>query len=311
VVWLFVAIGAYLLVICFIAWLSLHPMRTPLFLSPGVLGAPQEEFEIPSTDGVTLKCWWVQAVGARTVAVLCHGYVMNRSELTPVAYWLWKRGVTSLLFDFRAHGHSRGGVSTVGWKEGNDVAAAIREARRRVPGARILLIGSSMGSAACAFAVAGGAEADAIVLDSCYSLLTRASLGWWRFLGGHALSWILGPTVLFAGPLAGINPFKIDVGQALRKVKCPVLLLHGRHDNLAQPREADRNLAALGDRGEIVWFDDCGHSEFRWAQPESYYQELQAFLIRQSLIESASAPEATHAIEDATHATEDEMVMKT
>jgi pimeloyl-ACP methyl ester carboxylesterase len=235
-----------------------------------------------------LKSWWIEAEGARTVAILCHGYVMNRSELTPVAHWLWQRGVSSLLFEFRAHGHTRGGVSTIGWKESDDVAAAVEEARRRAPGARILLIGSSMGSAACAFAVGRGTHADALVLDSCYSRLVTASFGWWRFLGGRVLSWVLGPTVLLAGPLARINPFKADVSHSLRNVKVPVLLLHGRCDDLALPAEAERNLAALGGRGELVWFEDCGHSEFRWVQSDLYYSVLEAFLIRENLIDSSN-----------------------
>jgi pimeloyl-ACP methyl ester carboxylesterase len=214
---------------------------------------------------------------------------MNRSELTPVAYWLWQRGVSSLLFEFRAHGHTKGGKSTIGWKEADDVAAAIAEARRRLPNARIVLIGSSMGAAACAFAAGNGARADALILDSCYSRLVSASFGWWRFLGGRVLSLLLGPTVLLAGPLARINPFKADVAHALRNTECPVLLLHGKCDDLATPAEAERNLAALGGRGELVWFDDCGHSEFRWEQPEFYYRTLEAFLLRNNLIESTNA----------------------
>jgi fermentation-respiration switch protein FrsA (DUF1100 family) len=214
---------------------------------------------------------------------------MNRSEMTPVAYWLWKRGVSSLLIDFRAHGHTKGGQCTIGWREADDVIAAVAEARRRAPGARIVLIGSSMGSAASAFAVSRGVEVDAIVLDSCYSRMLTASFGWWRFLGGPILSVVLGPTVLLAGPFARFNPFKVDVAHALEKVPCPVLILHGRCDDLAIPADAERNLAALKGQGELCWFDDCNHSEFRWVQSERYYEVLEAFLIRQSLIELPGA----------------------
>ncbi|HTQ08776.1 MAG TPA: alpha/beta hydrolase [Fimbriimonadaceae bacterium] len=285
-IWLFAGIGLYLLALFGIALFSLHPIRTPHFISPGLLGTPQEEIEIVSTKGVNLKCWWVDA-GPRSnaTAILCHGYVMNRSELTPVAHWLWQRGISSLLVEFRAHGKSGGGVTTIGVREADDVVAAVAEARRRRPGTRTLLIGSSMGSAACAFAAGQGVDADAIVLDSCYSRLIRASFGWWRFLGNRAVSIVLGPSVFFAGPLAGINPFKVDVAKALESTTCPVLILHGRCDDLAEPCEAERNLAALGGRGEIVWFEGCGHSEFRWQQPELYYRELEAFLRRTGFLD--------------------------
>lgn len=229
------------------------------------------------------------------MAILCHGYVMNRSELTPVAYWLWQRGVSCLLFDFRAHGKTRGGASTIGPKEADDVEAAIAEARRRVPGAKIVVIGSSMGSAAAAFAAASGAEVDALVLDSCYSRLVQASFGWWRFLGGRFLSVILGPTVLLAGPFAKINPFKVDVASAVSTLSCPILMLHGRCDDLALPSEAERNLAAARDHAELVWFDDCGHSEFRWVQSDRYYAVMEAFLIRESLLESPRVSKVAHA----------------
>jgi len=301
VIWLLVAVGAYLTLLCGVAWLSLHPIRTPHFISPGLLGTSQEEIEIPSTDGVVLKCWWVNAAESAIrnpqsdiVAVLCHGYLMNRSELTPVAHWLWQRGASSLLIEFRGHGKTRGGLTTIGPKEAEDVAAAVLEVRRRMPQARIVFIGSSMGSAACALAAANGVEADAIVLDSCYSSLISASFGWWRFLGTKTLSYILGPAVLFAAPLARVNPFKVDVAKALEKVSCPVLILHGRDDNLALPSEAERNLAALNGKGEIVWFDGCGHSEFRWTQPERYYQELESFLSRHDLfpVDSDAIPAA-------------------
>ncbi len=284
-IWLGVAILVYLAILFAVAWCSMHPFRTPLFMSPGALGAPQEDLILHSTHGVQLKCWWVEAPTAKTIAILSHGYVMNRSELTPLARWLWQRGISSLLIEFRAHGRTREGRSTIGWKEADDVLAAIAEARRRHPDARILLIGSSMGSAASAFA-ASRTPVDGLVLDSCYSRLVSASFGWWRFLGGRLLSFLLGPTILLAGPLTGVNPFKVDVAQALRRIACPVLLLHGRCDTLATPAEAERNLAAMKGNGELVWFDDCGHSEFRWVQSERYYAVLTDFLEKNGFLEA-------------------------
>lgn len=293
-VWVLLAIVLYVGILFGIAWVSLHPFRTPLFTSPGALGAPQEEFEIPSTDGVQLKAWWVPAKGSDTVAILSHGYVMNRSELSPLAHWLWQRGVSCLLIDLRAHGHTRGGASTIGYREADDVLAAVEEARRRCPGARIVLVGSSMGSAASAFAASRESGIDALILDSCYSQLVNAAFGWWRFLGGKALSWLLGPMVLIAGPLAKMNPFKVDVAEALKESSCPVLLLHGRCDDLALPSEALRNAEALGDRGELVWFDNCGHSEFRWIHPVRYYEAVESFLTREGLMADQDSSKTIH-----------------
>lgn len=296
--WILSAALIYLGALCAVAWYSLRPFRTPLFMSPGALGAPQEALALPSTDGVLLAAWWVPSDRSSTVAILAHGYMMNRSELAPVSFWLWQHGISSLSIDFRAHGRTRGGVSTVGWREADDIEAAVAEARRRVPDARIVIIGSSMGSAAAAFAVARGAPCDALVLDSCYSSLLQASYGWWRFLGGRVLSWVLGPAIFLAVPFARLNPFKVDVSRALAAIRCPVLMLHGRCDDLALPREAERNLAALAGQAEMVWFDDCGHSEFRWVQPQRYYSALESFLLGHGRLRGETAHERAMKLSD-------------
>jgi pimeloyl-ACP methyl ester carboxylesterase len=270
-----------------IAWFSLHPVRTPVFFSPGMLGAPQENWDIES-EGLRLRAWWIPADGAKTVAVLSHGYLMNRAELAPLAYTLWRRGISCLLLDLRAHGRSQGKQSYLGLREAEDVAAGVRAARAQVPGAKVVLIGSSMGSAAGVFAAAKyPGIADALILDSCYSKLSSAILGWWRLIGGRLLETLLWPTTLFATPIAGFNPFSVDVSVALHQAgEVPVLLIHGDKDDLALPREAERNRAACQGPAEIVWLRDCGHSEGRWERPVEYERAVLAFLENHGLLDA-------------------------
>jgi alpha-beta hydrolase superfamily lysophospholipase len=279
--WIAVLLGVYVLLLVGIAWFSLRPVRIPIYLSPGGMGLPQEEVEFMSQDGVRLTGWWVANENAQTVAIFAHGYMMNRCELVPEAFFLWQRGVACLLLDERMHGRSGGQFSTTGVKEALDVAAASAFVKSRMPGAKIVLIGSSMGSAASLLALTADLSvADALVLDSCYSRLPGAILGWWRFLGGPILSWLLSPTVLMAWAITGVNPFQIDLAYFLAGVKDkPMLFLHGSKDNLALPEEAQRNFAAASEPKTMVWFDRCGHSEGRWLQPDKYHEALIAFLI--------------------------------
>lgn len=287
--WLLVVPAVYLLLLLGVAYFSLHPVRMPIFFAPGTIGAPQEAVEFANPSGHRLRGWWIEPdperLGANTtVAVFCHGYMMNRSELAPVAYSLWRTGRASLLFDFRAHGRSGGKKSGLGWYEREDVAAACRYVRSRFPDARIVLVGSSMGSAAAALALGEDPSlAEALVLDSSYSTLASAVTGWWRFLGGNLLAFFLAPTALLAAPMAGFSPYRVKVSEALARTTQPVLLMHGDCDTLALPSEAVANLEALGDRAEVVWFDTCGHSEGRWLQPQRYMGALMGFLDRLGL----------------------------
>lgn len=286
--------GVYFLVVVWFAWVSVHPPRIPAFCSPGMFGAPQEDVWIESSDSVVLFGWWVAHERAKGLVVLCHGYCMNRFELAPVAFRLWQEGYSCLLFDFRAHGRSSRSRCSIGWRERKDVDAAVRWARARAPGLPTALVGSSMGSAAAAFALASDpALADAVVLDSCYSRLNRAVPGWWRFVGGTILAILLAPVLPIAGAFARIRPKKVDVARALANIGgTPVLLLHGEADDLASPEEAKRNLAALPGGTQIVWFEGCGHCEFRWVQPERYWSELIGFLNSQLLRRKEPFPEA-------------------
>lgn len=276
-IWLIALVATYLLVLGLVAWLSLRPFRTPVFLSPGAMGATQEELRFESGDGVTLRGWWVDVPSPRAVVVLAHGYMMNRSEMVPQAVWLAQRGVACLLLDFRAHGKSGGRVCGFGHRERVDVRAAALLARERAPGVPLVLMGSSMGSAASAFTAAENPGlVQALVLDSAYSTLLSGMFGWWRFLGGKGLAVALAPIALIAGPFLGVNLLRIDVAEALRSASVPTLLLHGEEDTLALPSEARRNADAAG--VEVIWLAGSGHSEGRWLHPEQYYEALGAFM---------------------------------
>ncbi|HEY0868667.1 MAG TPA: alpha/beta hydrolase, partial [Fimbriimonas sp.] len=148
--WIIGLLALYLLLLLVVAWISIRPPRLPVYISPGVFDAPQEEIAIPY-KGRWLRGWWVE--GGPNVAVFAHGYLMNRAELTPVAVKLWKEGMSSLLIDFHGHGRSARGKVTMGLQEREDVRAAVQFARSRKNG-KLVLIGSSMGSAASALAMA-------------------------------------------------------------------------------------------------------------------------------------------------------------
>ena len=90
----------YFLALVLVAMVSLRPIRIPFFLSPGALGLPQQSVRFKSADGLELRGWWMHRESPNSVAVLCHGYMMNRSEPIPLAKRLWEEGVACLIFDF-------------------------------------------------------------------------------------------------------------------------------------------------------------------------------------------------------------------
>lgn len=285
-VWLWIGLALYGLVLVGASWISVFPPRVPVFFSPGLLRVPQEDVEFHTEDGIRLRGWWLPAAGAKTVAILAHGYLMNRSELSPLAIRLWEKGMNSLVFDLRAHGKSGGRRSGFGVAEAADIEAAIRFVRDRYPEAKVVLIGSSMGAVASALACGRRREsADALILDCAYSRLWVATLGWWRFVGGRFLQVVFAPTLIVGMAFSGCNPFRVDVARALKGAgEIPVLLLHGDSDTLAPPSEAVRNQAACQGPTQLVWLAGQGHAEGRWNLPETYMEAIETFLFEHGFL---------------------------
>ncbi len=270
---------AYAALILVIVRVSLHPPRTPVFLSPGALGADQEEIIFEGREGLALRGWWLPRAEAKGAILFCHGYLMNRAEPAALAYDLWKAGYAGLLFDFPGHGTSPGARTGLGWSERHDVVKALAELKRRAPGLPIIVWGSSMGAAALAF---GCREAnvvpDAMILDSCYSQLKVAAGGWWTFIGGAWLRRFLRPTTWLTPLYLDVPLARVDVAEALRAISPPrVLIVHGDADTLAPLSEAERNHQACPG-SELAVFPGRNHAEARWLDPAEYRRRVMSFL---------------------------------
>lgn len=280
-IWVVVGLLAlYTLGLASVAWLTLHPVRVPIFLSPGALGLPQEPVSFQSADGTQLKGWWMDHPNPTAVVVLAHGFMMNRAEPIPMAKRLYEAGYACLVFDFRAHGSSAGKRCTIGWKERLDAAAALAHARERYPNRPCLGWGSSMGGAALTLAVAHErANVDALILDSTYTRLYDSNCGWWRTFFGPIGQRTLQPTWIFGWLFSGVDPRKVDIAQALESVKVPVLLLYGDLDLIVPPEHARRNFAATS-KGTLHFFEGVQHSQPRWFQTQKYDAHVFEFLER-------------------------------
>ncbi|MER3495886.1 MAG: hypothetical protein C4320_03215 [Armatimonadota bacterium] len=153
----------------------------------------------------------------------------------------------------------------------------------------MILMGSSMGAAACAFAAGEERDlADALILDSTYDSLFEATDGWWHFLGKMTVAprlWRLAfaPLARVAKLALGFSPREARVSRAMNGYDRPVLLLHGRVDTIAPLPHAENVLGALAGRKDLCVFDHCDHAEMRWLQPERYGEAVGAFLTSMGL----------------------------
>jgi alpha-beta hydrolase superfamily lysophospholipase len=164
--------------------------------------------------------------------------------------------------DFRAAGDSEGWVTTVGWKEARDVAAAMEWARQAYPELPVILYGQSMGAAAVLRAIAAEGVAPAgIVLESPFDRFLTTVGHRYRRMGLPAFPFA--HLLLFWGGVQhGFNPFQFQPVRDAEQARAPALVLGGEHDAWARPAEVRRVAAAMRGPTECVIFTNRGHGRF-------------------------------------------------
>lgn len=269
---------------------SVRPPRIPIFLTPGLLGEPEELVEFETEDGVRLKAWWSPG-GREVVYIFFHGYLSNRTEWLPFGPRLRARGASLLFVDHRCHGTSDRAKCTFGVDEAKDVRAAVEFARKVAPGARIVLFGSSMGGASAARALSeDNSLADGLVLDGAYANLDEAARGFWYVTGFKVVAKALAPATVFGRLLLGFSPRQTDMETVYENLRgLPVLFLYGGVDTVV-PRASAERCARAAD-ADVVWFEGSGHAQGRFWEPERYYGAIVGFLQEKHLVESPNPTE--------------------
>ncbi|MCC6403332.1 MAG: alpha/beta fold hydrolase [Fimbriimonadaceae bacterium] len=262
-----------------VAVLSVRPPKLPVVLSPGLLGHGSETIELATSDGRKVKAWWVEG-GDRLVVACFHGYLMNRAEFVPLVPLFHALGASTILPDLRGHGGSDRGPVTFGVREQAEIRACLAEARRRLPSARIVVFGSSMGAAAACLALADDPDlAEALIADSMYARLSEASEGWWSFFLQGRLAPFMRPANWIGARLTGLRPYAVSTLEGLRALSGkPVLLIFGEDDPLIPPSSRTEMLHAAGDRAVSVTIPQGSHGDGRLREPEMYRAAVQAFL---------------------------------
>jgi len=133
-------------------------------------GRPDEvDFVVNGLKPGERKGWFFPGLRGAPTIILCHGYQSSRGELLTLVSTLQDHQYNVFVFDFAAHG-SNGGKTTFGYREADEVRAAIDQISKRtdVDPARFGLWGYNLG----AYAALREAESDprvrALVLDSVY-----------------------------------------------------------------------------------------------------------------------------------------------
>lgn len=237
-----------------------YPTRT-LAARPAQFGLPVQEYFIATAAG-RLHAWYLPAAESGPVLLHCHGNGGNISHRLPLLAQWQRRGVGFFLFDYRGYGLSDGRPSEAGVYEDTLAAYDFLVQELRVPAARLVVQGHSLGGVV-AVVLAAQRPVAGLILESTFVAaddLARLHFFWLptRWLWRHKFS--------MAPYLAGLT--------------MPKLVVHGGRDGTV-PLDLGRRLyAALPEPKEFFLVPEADHNDLDSGGGEDYYRRLQDFCRR-------------------------------
>ena len=262
-------------------WLLLTGIRNPKPQNGPQPAFPVETVTINSPNG-PLEAWLARPDSgrARGTVALFHGYTSSKSHLTHEAGYFRRLGYNVLLVDQAGNGNSAGFRTTVGYREAEDVAAAVRYLHSQQPANSLILYGVSMGAVAILRAEAElGIRPTANILECPYGNMRQTAYN--RFASMHVPGFPMADLLVFWGGVQnGFWAFGLDAEHYARQIHTPTLLLWGTADPRVTRAETDAIFASLAGPKARHDFAGVGHEPYWRRYDTEWKRQIRVLLGR-------------------------------
>jgi pimeloyl-ACP methyl ester carboxylesterase len=210
--------------------------------------------KLRTSDGVTISAIYVPNPAARYTIIFSHGNAEDMGDGQDEIAFLRSLGFAVLAYDYHGYGTSQGKPSEENCYRDIDAAYEYLTVTQKVPPGRILLLGKSVG---------GGPAVDLAVRRPVGGLILQST-----FTSAFR--------VFRIGYIIPGDRFRnID---KIPRVKCPVLVIHGRADEVAPFGHGQQLYEAVKGPKQYLWVDRAGHNDLAWAAGERYAQAFTDFV---------------------------------
>lgn len=261
----------------------IYPGRNPPHITPfKVEIVDYQDVTFTTPDGLRLYGWYIATRNGGAI-ILVHGHGGNRTQLLTDAALLANRGFGVLLYDTRNCGESEGEMNTFGLTEVNDVRGALDFVRAQsgVDPARVGLMGHSLGGAITIMAAAQFPEIRATVTESTFTSLEENIYSGVKNLLGLP-PFPFAPLVVFWGE----RESALDIGlvRPVDQISAigprPVLIAHGKQDEIIPIENAYRLYEAAREPKELYVLPEAGHCCLPQVGGEEYTHRVVGFFER-------------------------------
>ena len=242
---------------------------------------PYEEVTTTSYDGLKLYGKYYHSKDGMPVLIFFHGYRSNASRDGSGIYTLGKtKGINILVVTQRAHGKSEGKSITFGIRESKDCLSWIDFVKERFgQDTKVILWGISMGASTVLTAAGrdlpenvlgigadcGFSSAREIIRSVIKGMKLPVTPSYWLVKIGARI-------------YGGFDVEEISALEAMKKIKVPVLFIHGKADDFVPCDMTYQNYEACVSDKELVIVEEAGHGMRYYVDMEKTKQGVYAFL---------------------------------
>lgn len=206
--------------------------------TPCDLGLAYQAVAIPTLSGKRLFGWWLPLPDTTATIVIIHGWGGNAELMLPMALPFHRAGINVLLIDARNHGNSDGDSFSSLPRFAEDLGKAVQWLKRTHPeqSRRVALLGHSVGAGAALLEASRHHDIDAVISVSAFAhpawMMRRFLTRWWMpapLISAimRYVEWVIGHRYEEIAPL-----------HTICRIRCPVLLVHGRQDGTVPVEDA-------------------------------------------------------------------------
>ena len=244
-----------LIILCLFVTISIY------FVTDSVIFQPQRTFykddtsiiKLTTNSGEKISAKYFPNPNAEYTILFSHGNAEDIDDATTFLEQLQNAGFSVLAYDYRGCGRSEGKPSEENSYQDIETAYNYLTGELKIPPEKIIIHGRSLG---------GAVSIDLASRKNCGGLIVESSfVSAFRVITKYK-----------------VFPFdKFDNLSKIKQVKCPILFIHGKKDNLIHFWHSETLFANANEPKVSFWVDEAGHNNVFEKSKESYLQAIQNF----------------------------------
>ena len=238
-----------------------YPEKFPTGMWEAAAQLHPRDVTFQAHGGVRLHGWLFESGGAKAPLIIwCHGNAGNITERSQVAQELRRRGIDVLLFDWRGYGKSEGSPTESSLYRDAEAAYEFATNDLHRTADQIVLYGESLGGPYAAW-LAMRRKSRCVVIENSFPSLRD-----------------LGNAIYAPVPLGYFAPCSMTTTRWLNKAGVPVLVMHGRRDQVIPFALGMKLYDDLHVPKKLLVSENANHSEIAAMEGERYYDAVTSFI---------------------------------